>query len=183
MIGSFLASSSGMLKISYSSLSLYYCHLLSMYIYYSNPLERFPPMKCCLTGRGTGFGKAHCSHNISASDPIGMNAMQQKSLDCLKTCLKDPQCQTYEYNSDDSCWLGFKIYQDCFSYLVNKFSKFRLLYEKFIGPTYLFDVLNFRWFVFSHLRSSSHLNVLILLFIHLFAPSCGPSLFNRLLVH
>ena len=128
-----------MLKISYSSL-VYYWHLVFLCIYDSNPLECFPPMKCCLTGRGTNFGKALC--NISASDPILMISIQQKAIDCLKSCLEDPECQTYEYNSDN-CGLGFRIYQDCFSYLVNKFSDLRLLYQTFMHNNKLRFFLNF----------------------------------------
>ena len=105
-----------MFTISYSNVVYVWHMILFVCIHDSSPVESFTPVKCCLTSRGTEFGKVQC--NISGSESTVMNGVLQKSVECLTTCLKVPQCQTYEYDSDN-CRLGFKIYQDCFSYLVN----------------------------------------------------------------
>ena len=105
---------SDMLK-TYSSV-VYFWYLLVLCIHDSSPVDSFRPVKCCLTSRGTGFSRAQC--NISTSDPAGMNVIQRKGFECLTTCLKDSHCQTYDYNSAN-CWLGYKNFSDCFTYLVN----------------------------------------------------------------
>ena len=103
-----------MLKTPYSSV-VYFWYLLFKFIHESSSVDSSTHVKCCPTSRGTEFRTAQC--NISAADPTGMNASLQKGIDCLTTCLKNSQCQTYEYNSS-KCWLGYKIFPDCFTFWV-----------------------------------------------------------------
>ena len=117
-----------MSKTSCSSV-VHFWYLFAMIIHESSPVESFTPVKCCLTNRGTGFIKAQC--NISASDLIGMNAIQQKGFDCLTTCLKNSHCQTYYYNSAN-CWLGYKNVSDCFTYLVICISHCSFVYTNYM---------------------------------------------------
>ena len=167
---------SGMLKTSYSSV-VYCWHLLFMCIHDSSPVEScIPPVKCCLISRGTEFGKAQCK--ISASDPTGMNAILQKGIDCLTTCLKDSRCQTYEYTATN-CWLGINSFPDCLAFLVNCILNHSSLFRVQICNIWVFVILRNSFTRFCLLKHSSFVRGLVrFLFALVFVLSFFSSFFR-----
>ena len=92
------------------------CCLLLMCVHDSKNDGTLGDVLCCIRSKGGTFGLALC--NNSAVDPAGSDGVLPKGIDCLRTCLGNPYCSTYTYNSVN-CSLGYRIINDCYPFLVN----------------------------------------------------------------
>ena len=89
--------------------------ILACLIYCSTGIESVG-IVCCIAKRNDASGQGMCftPSNLSSIDDV-----LQKGTACFGSCLKQPCCTTYAYDSN-KCTLGYTPVYDCFEYLVSR---------------------------------------------------------------
>ena len=102
---------------------------LACLIYCSSGIESVE-IVCCVGEQNDASGQGMCSipSNLSSIDDV-----LQKGNTCFGSCLKQPNCTTFAYDSNN-CTLGCTAVPDCFEYLVSRANiLFHMISTRFVG--------------------------------------------------